>query len=209
MCRGNRRGSERQRRFEHRYDTRVAPINQLVDTLRRERGDDESIPYVDPDSGGVEARVLLLMQDPGPKASAITGGSGFLSWDNDDDSADRICQALAAADLGWTELVPWNTIPWWTGGSVKSPDKQRGIAVLRSRLLPLLPQATAVVTLGKVAHQGWESIRLGLGLRHFRTFHTSGRGITNGGQQTAAEGLAHVRRTFEDIKLFLGARPAG
>jgi hypothetical protein len=203
MCRENRRGSERQRRWEHRYADQVKGLNQLVDELRSGRGGDESIPYVDPDSGGVGARVLLLMQDPGPKASVTTGGSGFLSWDNDDDSAERICLALAKVGLSWAELVPWNTVPWYTGGTVRSADKQRGGLILRSRLVPLLPKLMGVVTMGNVAHGGWEQTGTGLHLRHFRTFHTSGRGITNGGQQTKQEGLDHVEGTFRAIKAFL------
>lgn len=40
------------------YDEHVAPVQTLVDEIRRHR-ETESVPYVDPDSGGVRAKVLL------------------------------------------------------------------------------------------------------------------------------------------------------
>ncbi len=79
-----------------------------------------------------------------------------------------------------------------------------GKQVLASRFLPILPDLRAVVTMGSVAHNAWKSVGFDYSsLRHFRTFHPAGRGITNGGQQTAAAGTAHLRRTLCDVKAHL------
>jgi hypothetical protein len=53
------------------WETHVAPINQLVDQIRLEIADERAqahasnappvfVPYVDPDSGGIRARVLFV-----------------------------------------------------------------------------------------------------------------------------------------------------
>jgi hypothetical protein len=53
----------------------IAPINALVDELRNEgRG---WAPYIAPLYGGIDARMLSILRDPGPAANSETGnGSG-------------------------------------------------------------------------------------------------------------------------------------
>lgn len=79
----------RAERFAARYDGVAEPLNLFVDELRdvRRTGD---IPYVDPRCGGVEARLLTLLMDPGPKAHGNPEASGLLSWDNDDPTAEEV-----------------------------------------------------------------------------------------------------------------------
>ncbi len=54
----------------------VAPINALVDELIKTAGRGW-VPYVSPLYGGVNARVLNIHRDPGPKTHDQQGGS---SW---------------------------------------------------------------------------------------------------------------------------------
>ena len=65
----------------------VLALNELADAIADyydlPRG---HIPYVDPDVGGVNARMLVLLDNPSSKAKAGTG-SGLLSLDNDDRTA--------------------------------------------------------------------------------------------------------------------------
>src|ERR1039457_843421 len=53
----------------------IAPLTEFVEALRAEAGPEFQIPYFDPWDGGIEAKVLLLLEAPGPKAIK----SGFVS----------------------------------------------------------------------------------------------------------------------------------
>jgi hypothetical protein len=77
----------RNEQWQRRFDTHIEPINLLVDELRiSERG---WLPYVAPMYGGVNARLLSVLRDPGPKTRS-EDGSGFLSMENDDPTAEAI-----------------------------------------------------------------------------------------------------------------------
>ncbi len=56
----------------------VKPLSDFVRHLRDERGGDESIPWFDPTEAGTEARILMLLEAPGRKATSAQG-SGFIS----------------------------------------------------------------------------------------------------------------------------------
>jgi len=61
----------RNEQWQRRFDTHIEPINLLVDELRiSERG---WLPYVAPMYGGVNARLLSVLRDPGPKTRSEDG----------------------------------------------------------------------------------------------------------------------------------------
>ncbi|WP_446210109.1 hypothetical protein [Micromonospora sp. IBSANI012] len=62
------------------HEPHIAPITDLVEEIRKERGQ-QGVPYVDPTLGGVQAQVLFLLETP---ARAAALGSAMLSPDNDD-----------------------------------------------------------------------------------------------------------------------------
>lgn len=65
----------------------VAPLNDLADRIAEAEGLGRGeVPYVDPDTGGVGARMLVLLDNPSTKAESATG-SGLLSLDNNDRTA--------------------------------------------------------------------------------------------------------------------------
>ena len=59
---------------------------------------DESVPSFDPLSGGCNARVLFLLQDPSRAASE---GSRFISIDNNDQTAHNCSKAYRASGLDY------------------------------------------------------------------------------------------------------------
>jgi hypothetical protein len=65
----------RQSQLDDVYAPHVEPINRLVDRLRDPAGRGW-MPYVAPMYGGVNAQVLLLLRDPGPKTNSGTGFDG-------------------------------------------------------------------------------------------------------------------------------------
>ncbi len=193
----------RKEQWDHRFDSHVAPINRLVDDLIADHSD-RWMPYVAPYHGGTRAKVLLLFQDPGRMTAPNHGGSGFIGCENDDPSAEELAECLDRAGVPPSEVTPWNSYPWFV------PD-QRGVTVGKRleglqplcRLLALLSELHTVVTQGSVAHDTWQRFARAYPaeagrLRHLKTFHTSGRGVTDGGQQTKAIGEAHIVRTLKE-----------
>src|SRR5207248_3106182 len=139
--------------FRRRYEGGVEPLNRFVDDLRAARGA-ESVPYVDPNCGGVNAQVLLLYQDPGPKASGPNNSSGFLSLENDDPSAENLCLLLQHADLPWKVCVPWNAVPWYINRAGRTHELREALPNLH-RVRLLLPRLRAVGLMGNSAQNAW------------------------------------------------------
>jgi hypothetical protein len=195
------RADFRESQWEHRYDPHVAPVNQLVDQLIESR-DGSWMPYVAPSNGGIAARIVMLFQDPGPMTSLGKGGSGFLSFENDDPSAEVGAECLDSAGVNQHDVTTWNAYPWFLPdqSGVNASRIDEGIEPLR-QLLDVLPGAHSVVACGRVAQESWRRLarqnpRSAARLTNFETFHTSGRGITNGGRQTKADGINHVVATL-------------
>lgn len=159
------------------------------------------MPYVAPYYGGIHAKILLLFQDPGRKTNTGHGGSGFIGCENDDPSAQLLAQCLDEAGLRQSDVISWNSYPWFLPdqGGVSVGRREEGLDPLH-RLLALLPAVHTVVTHGAVGHDTWERFVARYpgetAYRHLETFHTSGQGIINGGKQPKAVGKAHVTATL-------------
>jgi hypothetical protein len=93
------------------HDHHVAPLNRLVEQINAGRGE-HLAPWFDPDGGGTGARVLFLLENPGRRATAARG-SGFISADNDDDTAANFFRMRDQAELPRGQLVAWNVVPWY------------------------------------------------------------------------------------------------
>ena len=202
---GHRRSRSAEFRAEQwgrRYAPHCRPINELVDAFIVEAGG-RWMPFLAPYHGGTDAEVLLLFQDPGRMTNPIHGGSGFIGCENDDPSAETLAICLDRAGVSPSRVMPWNAYPWYleAQGAVTSSRLNEGLDALR-RLVGLLPKCHTVVTGGAVAHRSWARFRTRhpstvQPLRHLETFHTSGQGIVNGGQQTKDIGMAHVVATLK------------
>jgi len=136
----------------------VAPINSLVDDiaseLSTELGTGVSVPYVDPDSGGVLARCLITLESPAGPAAL---GSGMLSPDNDDETAKNTWLAYRASAMPRTYGLHWNAVPWYVGtgtrnASVTHEQVRRGQRYLL-RLLDLATEVRVVLALGRHAQR--------------------------------------------------------
>jgi hypothetical protein len=138
--------------WQRRYDPHIAPINRLVDELGR--GNEETRPpYIAPMYRGVEARALAILRDPGPKSGGVRG-SGFLSVENDDQTAERQCAFFSGAGLDAAEVLPWNAHPWYINAAPTRAQLLAGREPLR-RLLDLLPHLRVVLLLGRDAQAAW------------------------------------------------------
>lgn len=175
----------------------IAPVNALVDELRNlGRG---WVPYLVPVYGGVDARVLCIMRDPGPKTHSEHGGSGFLSPENNDATAERFATLLDDAGIPVGELLTWNAYPWYINTKPRAAELEAGVEPLR-RLLGLLPRLRVVVLHGGSAQDGWRR----LARRHpdllprleiVPTYHTSNQAFI-GPPEVRAARMASLTEAF-------------
>ena len=156
--RTNRTSTERERKRALLREPHIAPLTDFVERLRAQRRD-AAIPSFDPTEAGVAARILLLFEAPGPRA-ALARRSGFISPDNDDQSAKNMWKLLqrAGIDRG-REVVTWNVVPWYVGdGSRIRAVTARDLDAARPallELLSLLPHLQVVVLFGRKAEAAW------------------------------------------------------
>ena len=146
----------------------MTPLAAYAEALRGEG----EVPDVDPLDGGVGARLLLLLEKPGPKTSPARGGSGFVSADNDDPTAEAGWHFARKAGIARRDRIVWNTVPWWNGTiRFTTAERHAGIAVLPG-FLDLLPALEAVVLVGRQAQRARAMVE-GRGLRVFASAHPS------------------------------------
>ena len=132
--------------------THVAALATFVEALRASIPGWE-FPDFDPLDGGIDADILFLFEKPGPKTSAAASGSGFISRNNDDPTAEATFRFMAEADLSRKRTVTWNIIPGWNGTRQVTPAELReGVASL-STLLPLLAKVQTIVLVGLKAQR--------------------------------------------------------
>ena len=166
--RGLRDPAEAARRRAMLGEPHVAPLAAFAARLR---GHGE-VPDVDPLDAGVAARLLLLLEKPGPKTSPARGGSGFVSADNDDPTAAAAWGFLRAAGIARGDLLIWNTVPWWNGTiRFTTAERHAGLATLPV-LLDLLPRLEVVILAGRQA-QTARPILSGRPLRLHASAHPS------------------------------------
>jgi hypothetical protein len=168
----------------------ASPLTDWVDDLieaRLAHGLPAEIPYIDPLDAGTAARVLIVLEAPGPKTNAFNEvpGSGFISSDNDDATAANLWQARSKAGLV-EDVVIWNAVPWYLGPTKRKPrvaEKRIGGAILRE-LAQMLPELHTVVPLGDHAKDTWRRFArpgLGTGMRTIESFHSGNQAMNQPG----------------------------
>lgn len=99
--------------------------------------------------------MLFLFEKPGPM-TVVAGttkraGSGFISRNNDDSTAEATFLFMQQAGIPRKLTVTWNVIPWWNGTrAVSGQELREGVGCVKE-LIGLLPELTAVVLVGEKA----------------------------------------------------------
>jgi hypothetical protein len=126
----------------------MGPLVAYVEQLRScGRGE---VPLFDPLDGGVEAVVLFLFEKPGPM-TADGAGSGFISQNNDDPTAEATYRFMRQAGIARKLTVAWNVVPWWNGTrKVTGAELRQGVASIEG-LIELLPNLRVVLLIGTKA----------------------------------------------------------
>jgi Uracil DNA glycosylase superfamily len=130
----------------------------------------------DPLDGGIEARVLFLFEKPGPMTTGAgngqRSGSGFISRDNDDPTAEAVFNFMRQADIPRELTILWNVIPWWNGSRpVERLELQDGARRV-VELIHLLRNPRAVVLVGNKAAEARSYLPI-TGLTVFTSSHPS------------------------------------
>ena len=126
----------------HRLDPHIAPINEFVASLQNQ-DDQRWVPEVAPMHGGVDAVVLTLLRDPGPKTQEDRG-SGFLCVENDDPTAERQCELFDQYGISPRSVLPWNAYPWYINRAPRAVERDAGAVVL-GELIDLMPRLRVVL----------------------------------------------------------------
>jgi len=139
----------------------VAPLTSYVEELRV-RGFGE-VPFFDPLDAGVNAKILFLFEKPGPMTSSDPNskrtGSGFISRDNDDSTAEATFHFMQQAAIPRDMSIIWNVIPGWNGTIKVSPDELRRGAACVSELTAMLRVLQTIVFVGKRAAEMMPTMR--------------------------------------------------
>ncbi len=148
------------------------------------------VPNVDPNDGGVEARVLFLSETPGPRAVA----TGYVSQDNPDPSARNKKLALEQAGLLREDTLLWNVVPYCVSTvdqNANATGRQiRDALPYTQALVDLLPSLRVIVFCGRKAEKAMPHIRLPVGAYALSTFHTAARSFNHVRQRE------HILQTY-------------
>lgn len=128
----------------------IAPITAYVDNLRTAG---RWLPYVAPLHGGVDARMLTVLRDPGP-GPLLDGGSGMLCIENHDQSAENQFLLMEGAGLTPADFTPWNAYPWYINRT-PTDDELLDASPTLVGLLELLPNLQLVMLQGGEAQAAW------------------------------------------------------
>jgi len=138
----------------------VAPLNNWVRALRSRLGSDAIVPWFDPCDGGCEAQILWLLEAPGAKATRERGGSGFISCNNNDASAQNTWTTREDGGVPRNLVVHWNAIPYYIGTDTKIRAFNRNdvaaVGPLLRELLAMLPRLNVVILGGLAAQKVWK-----------------------------------------------------
>lgn len=140
---------EIQRRLGLLHEPHISELTHLVEQIHEvERN--HSVPWFDPMGGGVNAKVLLLLQDPSDTAQ---NGTGFISPDNPDVTANNTTWFRDQARILPHELIHWNVIPWMMRNTF-AQEMTRALKYL-IELRELLLALKVVICMGNNARDGW------------------------------------------------------
>ena len=124
-------------------------LNQFVHDLRRLPGE---VPYFDPLDGGIDARLMILLETPGPKRS----NPRFTSRDNQAPAARNLKKLLDEAGIPRAMTIIWNAVPWVLPRRAKKLGRPTACDLETAtasfgKLLEILPALDVIVTAGVIA----------------------------------------------------------
>jgi hypothetical protein len=149
---------------------------ELASYAERLRRPGVEVPDFDPLDGGIEARVLFLFEKPGAMTvetgKGMRSGSGFISRDNDDPTAEAIFDFMRQAQIPREQTIIWNVIPWWNGRRAVERLELLDGARRVFELIHLLCKPRAIMLVGSKAAEAKSYLPI-TGLTVFTSSHPS------------------------------------
>lgn len=193
----------------HHSDPHIKPINEFVARLT-DRDGRGWLPRVAPLHGGVDAKILSVLSDPG-KATQDGKGSGFLCIENDDQTAETQCRLFDAHGISPRWVLPWNAYPWFIDRAPNAEERNAGAKVL-CELIDLLPGLKAVLLQGGAAVDVWKrvaklrpTLATDRGLLVVESIHPSRQSLWTPDKTEYAARLDKQRRAFEQLAHVVGS----
>lgn len=189
------------------HEPHIAPITDYIDGLRTSSG--RWVPYVAPLHGGVNARVLNVLRDPGPKTRDV-GGSGMICIENDDQTAAAMYELMVQAGMMPDQLCPWNAYPWYINRSPSDAEIAEASPTLIG-LIDLLPDLEIVLLQGRNAQAAWKvALAAQPALRRrrlevFETYHPSVQALHVQSVDERARRVQHRIDTWREVGEWLRA----
>jgi uracil-DNA glycosylase len=167
-----------------------------VEDLRSKAGKEWYFPDMDPLDGGIQADILVLMEKPGrmtdPNGRRV--GSGFISRDNNDETAAATSRFFEQAGISRGRTLLWNAVPGWNSTrDLTRSEEEEGRAQI-FKLIELLPKLETIILVGKTAHKAEEIIPKWI--RIIKSMHPSpiNRGTNREAWQRIPEQWARANR---------------
>jgi uracil-DNA glycosylase len=155
----------------------IQSLSDFVKDIRKERKLDREVPDFDPRNGNEQAKYLLVLEAPGPKAL----DSGCVSFDNPDRTASNLKSQLHEAKVKREEIAIWNIVPWYIGNegcnqirAANRDDFIDGLPYLL-KIVERLPNLRCVVLIGGVARRAHVALSITTTARILSCHHTSPR----------------------------------
>jgi hypothetical protein len=126
----------------------VAALNDLVETWRElKRG---VVPRFDPADGGVDARLLVLLERPAP-ATIRLGEQALCSEDNHDATNTTLKAVRQRVGIPRSQVVKWNAVPWSGLDGADLAADRACVTLAYRQLRALLHDVEVVITVGSIA----------------------------------------------------------
>jgi len=163
----------RELRFKLLGDPHVKPLTDFVTQIRNAKKIGSEIPFFDPFDGGIEARVLFVLEAPGPKSIQ----SGFISCNNPDETAKNMFHFIHNSGFSRGEIALWNIVPWYIGNGTKIRKPKRseikeGLSWL-VKLVELFKKLDAIIFVGNNAASIMSTEEISAKIKRFHIPHPS------------------------------------
>ena len=154
-------------------------LRKFVNKIRKENGLTKEVPDFDPLNGNANARILFVLEAPGAKAVK----TGYISFDNPDQSARNFRDQLHKAEIDRGEIAIWNIVPWYLGDGnrIKAAcvsDVLKGLNYLYE-LIKILKKLEYIVLVGGAARRAHTFLSHKVNIRILGCHHPSPKVVNN------------------------------